>query len=154
MRVESERLVLYPNSDDEMRSMIEAEKDLGMKQAYSEMLQGCLEHPESRIWNAVWNMVLKEDMKTVVGDFAFKGLGNDGMIEIGYGLKEEYQHNGYMTEAVRAISKWALTQEGVKRVEAETNPQNESSQRVLTRVGYRATGEWGEEGPRFVYQEE
>lgn len=126
MRVESERLVLYPNSDDEMRSMIEAEKDPGMKQACSEMLQGCLEHPESRIWNAVWNMV----------------------------LKEEYQHNGYMTEAVRAISKWALTQEGVKRVEVETDPQNESSQRVLTRVGYRATGEWGEEGPRFVYQEE
>ena len=43
--------------------------------------------------------------------FCFKGFGDDGVIEIGYGLKEEYRHHGYMTEAVKVITEWALSQE-------------------------------------------
>lgn len=36
-------------------------------------------------------------------------------------LKEEFRHHGYMTEAVKVISEWALSQENVKLVEAETD---------------------------------
>lgn len=149
--VESERLLLYPISDDEMRKLIENETDLDMKQAYTEMLQGCLDTPHNRIWNAVWNMELKDHPGIIVGDFCFKGLGSNGTVEIGYGLKEEYRHKGYMTEAVKIISKWALLQENVKRVEAETEPQNAASQKVLSGADFKATGEYGEEGPRFVF---
>ena len=42
MRVETERLYLYPISNDEMRCLIEKETDIEMKQAYTEMLEGCL----------------------------------------------------------------------------------------------------------------
>ena len=60
MKVESKRLCLYPISDDDMRELIANEKDADMKQAYGEMLQGCLDFPDNRIWNAVWFMELKE----------------------------------------------------------------------------------------------
>lgn len=53
MKVESKRLCLYPISDDDMRELIANEKDADMKQAYGEMLQGCLDSPDNRIWNAV-----------------------------------------------------------------------------------------------------
>ena len=71
MRVETERMYLYPLSDEEMRLVIEKESDPEMKQAYTEMLD-----------------------------------------------------HGYMTEAVKVITEWALSQDGVKQVEAETDAEN------------------------------
>ena len=127
MRVETERMYLYPLSDEEMRLVIEKESDPEMKQAYTEMLEGSLSNPDKRIWYAIWDMELKDDPETIVGDFCFKGLGDDGVVEIGYGLKEEYRHHGYMTEAI-------------------------ASQKVLCRSGFVSNGKMGEEGPRFVYE--
>lgn len=46
MKVESKRLFLYPIGDEDMRRLIEQENDLDMKQAYGEMLQGCLNSPD------------------------------------------------------------------------------------------------------------
>ena len=152
MKVESERLILYPLNNEEMKGMIEKEHDSEMKQAYTEMLEGCLSNPAERIWYAIWNMELKDVPGIIVGDFCFKGPGDDGVIEIGYGLKEEYRHCGYMTEAVKAITEWALSQENVRQVEAETDWHNIASQNVLFHAGFVRNGKVGEEGPRFVYR--
>ena len=151
MRVETERMYLYPLRDEEMRLVIEKESDPEMKQAYMEMLEGSLSNSDKRIWYAIWNMELKDESGIIVGDFCFKGLSDDGVIEIGYGLKEEYRHHGYMTEAVKAITEWALSQDGVKQVEAETDAKNIASQKVLFRSGFVNNGKMGEEEPRFVY---
>lgn len=151
MRIESERLYLYPISNEEMELLIANEKDEEMKQAYEEMLQGCIASPSTRIWNAVWYMELKESRGTIVGDFSFKGLGKDGVVEIGYGLKAGFCGKGYMTEAVRSIAKWALSQEGVTKVEAETTLDNAASKQVLLRAGFKENGVQGEEGPRYVF---
>ena len=92
MKVESERLILYPLNNEEMKAMIEKENDSEMKQAYTEMLEGCLSNPTERMWHTAWNMELKKDTGKIVGDFCFKGISDDGVVEIGYGLKEEYRH--------------------------------------------------------------
>ena len=153
MKLESERLILYPLNNEEMKAMIEKENDPEMKQAYTEMLEGCLSNPRERMWHTAWNMELKNGTGKIVGDFCFKGIGNDGVVEIGYGLKEEYRHQGYMTEAVKVITEWALSQENVQQVEAETDWYNIASQNVLLRVGFVRNGKEGKEGPRFVYRE-
>lgn len=150
MEIETKRLRCYPVSDTEMSELIEKENIPEMKQAYSEMLEGCIEHPEKRIWYAVWYMELKETGR-IIGDFSFKGLNDDGMIEIGYGLRDGCCGNGYMTETVTAVSEWALKQNGVKYIEAETEAGNTASQNVLIKSGYIPTGKNGEEGPRFMY---
>lgn len=129
MNIESKRLNLFPISNDEMRDLIENETIEELRQAYGEMLQGCLDHPEKRMWYAVWFMELKENPGTIVGDFCFKGVGNDGTVEIGYGLREGFCGNGYMTEALLSISEWALKQDGVKKVIAETTEENEASKK-------------------------
>ena len=153
MRLESERLFLYPISDGAMQELIAREGNAVLRQAYSEMLQGCVQNPERRVWHAVWNMELKDCPSTVVGDLSFKGLGADGMVEIGYGLRSGFCGQGYMTEAVRAVTCWALAQPGVQRVEAETAPDNPASQRVLSACGFVPAGVMGEEGPRFVLRD-
>lgn len=154
MMLESERLRLRPIDDGEMAALIERERDPAMKQAYTEMLQGCLREPEERLWYAVWQLELKERPGTVVGDLCFKGPERDGAVEIGYGLQAGCCGKGYMTEAVKTACAWALAQPGVTRVEAETEPENIASQRVLAACGFVQTGMLGKEGPRYALRRE
>ena len=60
MRVEPERMYLYPLSDEEMRLVIENESDPEMKQAYTEMLEGSLSNSDKRIWYAIYKKILYE----------------------------------------------------------------------------------------------
>ena len=89
IKIESERLVLYPVSDREMEAIIAREQDAELKQAYTQMLQLCQAHPQERIWYAVWYLELKDRPGTVVGDLSFKGLSEDGAAELGYGLRPD-----------------------------------------------------------------
>lgn len=150
MKIATNRLLLYPISDDAMRQMIAAEPDAEMKQAYTEMLQGCIDEPQNRQWYAVWLMDLKSQPGKIAGDFCFKGLQPGGVVEIGYGLRDGCCGKGYMTEAVKAITTWAFAQPSITRVEAETTPENAASQKVLAACGFVPTGTMGEEGPRFA----
>ena len=147
MVLETERLVIHTASEDEMRSMIAKQSDKELIKAYGEMLQGCLDHPKDWQWYAAWMIELKGGV--AIGDLCFKGLNEDGCVEIGYGITEENQGWGYATEAVEAAVEWALKQPGVYRVEAETDPDNKKSQRVLEKCGFVPTGTIGEEGPRY-----
>ena len=152
MILNTDRLILSPISDTQLKDLINTEPDAALKQAYAEMLQGCTENPEARIWYTPWYMELKHAPHTVIGNLGFKGLDESGTVELGYGLKDGYGGRGYMTEAVRAITRWAILQPQVLRIEAETAPENTASQNVLRRAGYIETGACGEEGPRFVYR--
>ena len=145
--IETTRLKIYPAERKRMEAVIASETDAELKKAYTEMLAGCLRRPDQWQWYAVWMIELPDG--THVGDLCFKGLGEDGMTEIGYGILEEYQGQGYATEAVGAAVNWALRQPGVKRIEAETEPDNRASGRVLEKCGFLPTGVMGEEGPRY-----
>ena len=148
MILETARLRLRPADRARMEAAIAAETDGELKKAYTEMLAGCLAHPEQWNWYAMW--VIEQRDGTPVGDLCFKGLGANGVAEIGYGLLEEYWGRGYATEAVRAALDWALAQPEVTAIEAETAPDNAASRRVLEKCGFRPNGRFGQEGPRFT----
>ena len=144
----TERLRIYPASREQMETVIASEQDEELKKAYTEMLEGCLRRPDQWDWYAVW-MIEKTD-GTPVGDLCFKGLREDGTAEIGYGILEEHQGQGYATEAVQAACGWAFQHPEVKTLEAETDAGNAASQRVLQKCGFLPNGTCGEEGPRFT----
>ena len=148
MILETSRLRIRIASQEEMTEFIEKETDDVLKTAYREMLQGCMEHPEQWEWYAIWMIESKDGSH--IGDLSFKGLGPDGAVEIGYGISEVHQGNGFAAEAVDAAVKWALRQPGIRCVEAETDPDNTASQRVLEKCGFLPTDVIGEEGPRFI----
>ena len=143
----TERLRIYPASREQMEAMIASEQEEELKKAYDEMLEGCLRHPDQWDWYAIW-MIEKTD-GTHIGDLCFKGLREDGIAEIGYGILEEHQGQGYATEAVQAACHWAFLHPDVRSLEAETDAENAASQRVLEKCGFRPNGTFGEEGPRF-----
>ena len=146
--IDSERLRLFPASLEQMESMIASEQDEELKKAYSEMLEGCLQHPGQWEWYAAWIIELKDG--TRIGDLCFKGLDKNGIAEIGYGILEGYRGLGYASEAVQAACRWAFGHAEVRSLEAETDPGNTASQRVLEKCGFRPNGTFGEEGPRYT----
>ena len=80
------------------------------------------------------------------------GPAKDRTVEIGYGILPSYEGNGYMTEAVQGMTRWAFAQQDVDFVEAETDPDNRASQRILEKCGFVPNGKTGEEGSRFVVE--
>ena len=82
----TERLRIYPASREQMEAMIASEQEEELKEAYTEMLEGCLRRPDQWDWYAIW-MIEKTD-GTHIGDLCFKGLREDGIAEIGYGILE------------------------------------------------------------------
>ena len=145
--IRTERLTIYPASREQMEAMIASEQEEELKKAYTEMLEGCLRHPDQWDWYAMW-MIEKTD-GTHIGDLCFKGLREDGIAEIGYGILEGHRGQGYATEAVQAACHWAFLHPDVRSLEAETDAENAASQRVLEKCGFRPNGTFGEEGPRF-----
>ena len=145
--LKTEHLNIYPASREQMEAMIASEQDEELKKAYSEMLDGCLRHPNQWDWYAVW-MIEKRD-GTHIGDLCFKGLRENGIAEIGYGVLEAFQGQGYATEALHAACRWAVLHPDAQSLEAERDAGNAASQRVLEKCGFRPDGTFGEEGPRF-----
>ena len=149
---QSKRIKIYPADRQQMEATIAAERDSELKKAYTEMLEGCLEHPKEWDWNAMW--VIENEDGTHIGDLCFKGFEAGKNPEIGYGINDEFRGRGYATEATKLALEWAFSQPDVKAVEAETDPDNIASQRVLAKCGFKATGTVGEEGPRFIVYKE
>ena len=150
--METIRLQIHLSDRQEMERFIASQTDAGLKMAYSEMLNGCLQHPEQWEWYGTWMIERKDG--THIGELCFKGRGDDGAVEIGYGISPEHWKQGYATEAVRAMTAWALSQNGVSCVTAETDDDNIASRRVLEKSGFVPTGTRGEEGDRFVCKRE
>lgn len=146
--IETKRLKLYAASYQQMTAFIAAQSDDVLKAAYTEMLDGCLSHPDMLEWYAIWMIELKDG--THIGELCFKGLSEEGIAEIGYGIAKDYRGCGYATEAVSAITEWALAQPCVMCITAETETSNIASQKVLIKAGFIPTGEIGEEGPLFA----
>lgn len=140
-RLETARLIIAPMNPEALNNRILETGDA----AYCEMRDGALQHPEQALWYVPWGFYLKET-GALTGDACFKGECE--LPEIGYGIDEDYRGRGYATEGVRALLKWAFDR-GVIAIEAEAAPENAASRRVLQKLGFRPTGERGEEGDRY-----
>ena len=71
-----------------------------------------------------------------------------GQVELGYGTLAKFQGRGYATEAVSALTAWALSQPEVSVVVADALPENAASVRVLEKSGFTEAGPGEEEGTR------
>jgi RimJ/RimL family protein N-acetyltransferase len=61
-------------------------------------------------------------------------------MEVGYWGRTPYLGQGWMTEAVRGVSNFALNRLGVRRLEIRTDSQNHRSRGLAERAGFRLEG--------------
>lgn len=60
--------------------------------------------------------------------------------EIGYDLDEPHWGKGYMREALQAILRFGFVEMELHSTEAQIDPDNQRSRRVLERLGFRCDG--------------
>ncbi|NII11963.1 GNAT family N-acetyltransferase [Oleiagrimonas sp. C23AA] len=60
--------------------------------------------------------------------------------EVGYGLARPHWGHGYATEAMQAVVTHAFGAMDLRRLEADIDPDNHASQRVLERLGFVEEG--------------
>ena len=65
---------------------------------------------------------------------------SDGKVEIGFFLKQAVWENGYATEAADRILRFAFEDSPLEEVVAVIDPRNQSSTRVLEKIGFVSTG--------------
>lgn len=138
MTIQTNRLMIVPYTTEWT--------PLVLKQCYENgpelenHLIGLAENPALLIWGS-WLVISQAD-GNIIGDIGFKGRPSANKdVEIGYGLLERYQNNGYATEAVGALVDWALSRPDVATVSAETIATNRASIRVLEKIGFQKTNE-------------
>ena len=76
----------------------------------------------------------------------------DGEVEIGYFLKRTAWGNGYATETVERILRFAFEDSPLEKVVAVIDPENRGSRRVLEKSGFVSTGirrAYGKDHPGF-----
>ena len=96
-----------------------------------------------------FSLIVRREDELVIGEIGFVGPPKDGAVMIGYAIVPAARRRGFATEAIVAISGWALAQPGVTEVRAQTLPDNESSARALLRAGF-AEEPAGEKIRRFT----
>ncbi len=83
--------------------------------------------------------VRRRDTGLAIGGIGFISAPDGGEIEVGYGLVESARGQGLASEALAAVVALARS-EGVTRMVAHTDVDNEASQGVLVRAGFQRTG--------------
>lgn len=160
-QLETERLVLRPPTVADLGPLHEIWGDrdvmryVGAGNAYAKdvdesegRLARVLAHQE-RHGFSLW-VVADRERGTVLGDcgliqFAFRGPE----VELAYRLGKAYWGRGYATEAAAAWTERGLGDLGLETIVAVTHPENEASQRVLEKVGFRYEGPHLYEGVRM-----
>jgi RimJ/RimL family protein N-acetyltransferase len=78
---------------------------------------------------------------TAIGScLLFRYDDSSARAELGYVLGRAHWRQGYMREALRSLIDCAFGELGLRRLEAEVDPRNVPSARVLTQLGFTAEG--------------
>ncbi|MDQ3018156.1 MAG: GNAT family N-acetyltransferase [Bacteroidota bacterium] len=116
--------------------------DPALKEALEEtILPNVADPAKDYLYSTLWTAISKAENK-MVGDLCFVGEPNEsGEIEIGYGTYEAFRKQGYMTEAVGGMIRWAQQQKNIKSIVANTEKINTASFTVLEKNGFIKAGE-------------
>ena len=99
-------------------------------------------------FSAYW-LILRDspDGRVLVGVVGFKDMpSNDGSVEIGYGVVEDYRRRGFASEGARALLAHAFAYSNVQRVAAETYPHLAPSLGVMEKCRMHFVGDGSEPG--------
>jgi [ribosomal protein S5]-alanine N-acetyltransferase len=88
-----------------------------------------------------WVVTLRGD-EAVVGTCAlFRIDARHRRAEIGYSLRADHWGRGLAGEAVSLMLDWTFRTLGLHRIEADIDPRNASSRKLLTRLGFASEGQ-------------
>lgn len=111
------------------------------------------ETPENIRW--YFRMIVDRSRNLGVGGISFHaGPDERGMVEIGLGIAELEQGQGFATEALRGMWDWAARLSEVKFLRYTVDPNNEPSMVIIQKFGFPMIGEQidPEDGLELIYE--
>ena len=85
--------------------------------------------------------VVRRDEDAVIGTCTLAGVdARNRRAEIGFILRRDHWGRGYMLEATRTLLRFAFEQLALHRVEADVDPRNDASIRLIERLGFQREG--------------
>ena len=148
-RLITERLLMRPITRDDIDFIFELFKrsetnkyseypDLKTRDEAVEMYESYLKPGFDDHFRVI---IENKDTGTPMGTIGlYKYSENHRRAEMGYDLLKEYWGNGYISEAVRAITNYGFNDLGLIRIEATVDQENSRSIRVLERAGFKHEG--------------
>jgi [ribosomal protein S5]-alanine N-acetyltransferase len=104
-------------------------------------------HPEQAGFFVWYVILVEQEQRTLVAMVGLKGPPDQqGSIEAGYSVVEDFQKRGIGTEATRVLIGWGFEDPRVQQVTAETLPELRPSIRVMERCGMSFLGIGSEPG--------
>jgi RimJ/RimL family protein N-acetyltransferase len=139
--LQTKNLLLVPRTLEEVQTEIEALSPAEKAQVSADWLALLQQAKSDDPWILGFCFFRRED-NVVVGKGGFKGPpGDDGVVEIAYGIVPGHQGKGYATEGARALTAFAFRTGRVSLVRAHTFPDGNASKRVLTKCGFLHMGQ-------------
>lgn len=98
-----------------------------------------------------WAIVLKE-IEEPIGSISVVGMNEKlGIIHIGYCIGSKWWHQGYTSEAFKAIIPFFFEEVGANRIESQHDPNNPNSGKVMQKCGLKYEGilrqaDWNNKG--------
>lgn len=109
--------------------------------------------PSVNKWFVRW-IVLKETAE-VIGSTSFHGVPDaDGMMEIGLGIEEPFQNQGYAKESLKGMWSWVSQFPQVKTLRYTVSPDNLPSIAVINYFGFEYKGQQIDDidGPENIFE--
>ena len=156
--LETERLIIKIPTSSDVESWFALHAESDVKQFTKDKVQKMLEKDilhHQKYGFGMWSVYEKKHNEFVGRAGLFYFIENDieSDIELGYVLHKAHWGKGYATEIAAAIINWGFEHLRVNRLVAITRPDNKSSQRVLTKIGMRHTGNILVENSEFLFHE-
>jgi ribosomal-protein-alanine N-acetyltransferase len=148
--IQAQRLVLRLVRDEDLPPLLEMNGDdavtrylpyaswRGMDDAQAWMARAQARLAAGEAWQFV--TVLRESGRVIGSCLLFHFDTPSARAEIGYLLGRAHWGAGYMQEAAAALVDYAFGTAGLRRLEAEIDPRNEASAKLLERVGFTKEG--------------
>lgn len=148
--IETERLTLKPLSGDDSNSLLEIFSD-------PEVMRYWNTAPWTTIQNAIdfineSNDSMQRQESLILGVYVkstgelagkcmlFSHDKESKRAEIGFGLGRSFWGKGYISEAGEALIQYGFNTLGLRRIEAEIDPDNLSSAKALEKLGFSQEG--------------
>jgi len=147
--LESERLRLRPLRADDVDGVFALYSSPEVTRFWS--FAAWTERAQAEAWLAerihwgppsvyLWAVADRRDDRFIGTASLFALAGPMHRAELGYSLLPDRQGQGLATEAVRLALAHAFGRMGLERIEADVDPRNEPSWRLLEKLGFRREG--------------
>lgn len=148
--IDTRRLRLRPLRQDDAAVFFEVWSDPEAMRYFSFLPMQDMEQARARVadklqslddGSSVTCVIELKDSGEVLGDCAlFNGVAHSQRADIGFCLRRKYWGNGHMVEAASALIEHGFKNIGLRRIEADVDPRNLASIKLLERLRFKREG--------------